>query len=64
MKQSDEFDLSDEDIKEAAEEAAKDIAVVASNAGISVQELFEGLDKKLIIIEKRRKEREKNTRCN
>ncbi|MCY3019310.1 MAG: hypothetical protein NTW87_09835 [Planctomycetota bacterium] len=50
--------LSDEDIREAAEEAAKEIAVIASNAGVSVQELFRGLGKTLARLNAQRRERE------
>jgi hypothetical protein len=49
-------ELEDKIIKEAANDLANDLVVIASNANKTVQEIFDGLAKKLgEINEKRRK---------
>ena len=53
-----EINFSDEDYQSMAEECAKDIAVIASEAGVSVQELFDGLGRKLAKLNAAARERE------
>jgi hypothetical protein len=41
-----------------AEECAKDLAVIASDANMTVQELFDGLDKSLKVLNEKDRERD------
>ena len=55
---SEVLNLSAEDIRQIAADAAKDIEAIAARAGISGAELLERLGKTLAGLEARRRERE------
>jgi hypothetical protein len=50
-------ELEDKIIKEAANDFANDLVVIASNANMTVQEIFDGLGKKLKKINEKRQAR-------
>jgi hypothetical protein len=53
-----EVRFSNEDYRIMAEECAKDLAVIASDANMTVQELFDGLDKSLKVLNEKDRERD------
>ncbi|MCY3018469.1 MAG: hypothetical protein NTW87_05490 [Planctomycetota bacterium] len=58
MERSEFPGVTEEDFERIAEESAKEFAIIASEAGVSVQELFEGLGRTLKRLNALRRARE------